>query len=67
MGSSLKLLREVSIQGNRGKKTVKHIHRGKVKAHGSKPLTRKEMAHIKRGRFIPGLFKNVTVRRLKHV
>jgi hypothetical protein len=25
------------------------------------------MAHIKRGRFIPGLFKNVTVRHLKHV
>ena len=49
------VVRRVHVSGNRGFKAVSIRHNRKTRTV-KKPLTRREICHIKKGKFIQGLF-----------
>jgi hypothetical protein len=60
-----KVVRKVFIKNGKGHKSVKHYKGGKLVSnikHGLKPT---EIECIKRGKFIPGLFKDCSCNKTK--
>ena len=60
-----KVVRKVLIKKGKGHKSVKHYKNGKLISnikHGLKPT---EIEHIKKGEFIPGLFKDCQCNKTK--
>jgi len=55
-----KIVRKVSIRGGKGIKTVTHYRRGKKIYTSNKTVKRHEMKMIMAGKFIPGLFSNMS-------
>jgi hypothetical protein len=53
-----KLVRKVSIKNGKGHKSVYAYHKGKKIYSIKKPLHKSHVSFIKKGKFIPGLFKD---------
>lgn len=53
-----KIVRKVSIKKGRGYKTITKYHRGKKLYTVKKPIHSSHVKLIKKGKFIPGLFKD---------
>ena len=53
-----KVVRKVSIKKGRGYKTITKYHRGKKLYSVKKPIHASHIKLIKKGKFIPGLFKD---------
>ena len=53
-----KVVRKVSIKKGRGYKTITKYHRGKKLYTVKKPIHSSHVKLIKKGKFIPGLFKD---------
>jgi len=60
MHGGKKMTHKVHIKNGKGYKSVTHIRHGKRVHHSRKALSTNEMGLIKIGKFIPGLFKDVT-------
>ena len=60
MHGGKKMTHKVHIKNGKGYKSVTHIRHGKRVHHSRKALSTVEMGLIKIGKFIPGLFKDVT-------
>lgn len=57
-----KIVRTVKIKGGKGTKSVTHYHKGKKIHTSQKSIRSKEIKMIMSGKFIPGLFSNMTKR-----
>ena len=53
-----KIIRKVSIKKGRGHKSITKYHRGKKLYTVKKPIHKEHIKLIKKGKFIPGLFKD---------
>ena len=60
MHGGSKLTHKVHIKNGNGYKSVTHVRHGKRVHHSRKSLSTVEMGLIKMGKFIPGLFKDVS-------
>ena len=62
------IVREISIKNGRGYKRTAFYNKNRLDSSGKKPLTRKEIRRIERGEFVPGIFRNITLkhRTMKH-
>jgi hypothetical protein len=60
MTGGKKMTHKVHIKNGKGYKSVTHVRHGKRVHHSRKSLSTNEMGLIKIGKFIPGLFKDVT-------
>jgi len=60
MTGGKKITHKVHIKNGKGYKSVTHVRHGKRVHHSRKSLSTNEMSLIKIGKFIPGLFKDVT-------
>jgi len=53
-----KVIRAVSIKKGKGYKSITKYHKGKKLYTVKKPIHKSDIELIKRGKFIPGLFKD---------
>lgn len=53
-----KIVRKVSIKKGRGYKSITKYHKGKKVYTVRKPIHKEHIKMIKKGKFIPGLFKD---------
>ena len=60
-----KMLRKVTIKNGKGYKSVTYYKKGKRSSTIKKPLNSIEIATIKVGKFIPGLFKSCSCNKTK--
>jgi hypothetical protein len=60
MQGGKKMTHKVHIKNGKGYKSVTHLRHGKRVHHSRKALSSAEMGLIKIGKFIPGLFKDVS-------
>jgi hypothetical protein len=60
MTGGKKTIRKVEIKANRGTKSVCHIKKGKKCFEKTKRLSNQELQLIRLGKFIPGLFNDIT-------
>jgi hypothetical protein len=60
MHGGKKTTHKVHIKNGKGYKSVTHLRHGKRVHHSRKALSSSEMGLIKIGKFIPGLFKELT-------
>ena len=60
MHGGKKTTHKVHIKNGKGYKSVTHLRHGKRVHHSRKALSSAEMGLIKIGKFIPGLFKDVS-------
>ena len=60
MHGGKKMIHKVHIKNGKGYKSVTHVRHGKRVHHSRKSLSTNEMGLIKIGKFIPGLFKDLT-------
>jgi len=58
------IIRKVTIKGGNGHKSVSVKKRGKRAVTIKKPLRYAEICMIKKGKFIPGLFKDCVSRKI---
>jgi len=61
-----KMTHKVHIKNGKGYKSVTHFRRGKRVHHSKKHLSSDEMGLIKIGKFIPGLFGDLSRKTRKH-
>lgn len=60
MHGGKKMTHKVHIKNGKGYKSVSHFKHGRKVHHSRKALSYDEMGLIKIGKFIPGLFKDVS-------
>ena len=60
MHGGSKMTHKVHIKNGKGYKSVTHIRHGKRVHHSRKALSTGEMGLIKIGKFIPGLFNDIS-------
>jgi hypothetical protein len=58
MQSGGKVVRKVSIKKGRGYKSITKYHKGKKVHTVRKPIHKEHVKLIKKGKFVPGLFKD---------
>jgi hypothetical protein len=58
-----KLVRKVSIKNGKGYKSITKYHRGKKIYTAKKPIHKKHIYLIKKGKFIPGLFSDIKTKK----
>ena len=59
MSGGKKTIRKVTIKNNKGYKSI-CTYKNRKKCHNKKKLNKNEIVMIKSGKFIPGLFSDIT-------